>query len=211
MKTIAQQLNIKEFPFQIEDKNGNTIYFENSDGDWVKWEYNLGGNVIYCEASNGYIEDNRPKPCVDKVVEIDGIKTPIAAANWLYQQGYRKLHMVVGEDRVAAMTDLMNGWNSDAVRSKDGRDAVEISVSSAGDRDPDSEGLSGISGTKARAAVTDGDRQAFEKATGLAELRRCCRSTRRPRSWPRCAPASAAPASCSATRTPRRSGSRTTT
>jgi hypothetical protein len=95
MKTIAQQLNIKEFPFQIEDKNGNTIYSENSDGDWVKWEYdsnrntiysensdgdwvkweyNLGGNVIYCETSNGYIEDNRPKPCVGKVVEIDGIK-----------------------------------------------------------------------------------------------------------------------------------------
>lgn len=101
------------------------------------------------------------------VVDIDGIKTPIAAANWLYDQGYRKLHMVVGEDRVAAMTDLMTGWNSDAVREKDGREPVQISVVSAGDRDPDSEGLSGISGTKARAAVSDEDRAAFEKATGL--------------------------------------------
>ena len=107
-------------------------------------------------------------PHAGNVVDTDNIKTPLAAANWLYQQGYRKLHMVVGEDRVAAMTDLMNGWNSEAVRNKDGRDAVEIVVSSAGDRDPDSEGLSGISGTKARAAVTAGDRTAFEKATGLS-------------------------------------------
>ena len=30
MKTIAQQLNIKEFPFRIKDKNGNQIYFEDS-------------------------------------------------------------------------------------------------------------------------------------------------------------------------------------
>ena len=32
MKTIAQQLNITEFPFIIKDENGNRIYFEYSDG-----------------------------------------------------------------------------------------------------------------------------------------------------------------------------------
>ena len=53
MKTIAQQLNVTEFPFTIKDKNGN---------------------VIYCENSDGYIEDNRPKSCEGKVVEIDGKK-----------------------------------------------------------------------------------------------------------------------------------------
>ncbi len=31
MKTIAQQLNIKDFPFTINDKDGNQIYFERSD------------------------------------------------------------------------------------------------------------------------------------------------------------------------------------
>ena len=29
---IAQQLKIKDFPFIIKDKNGNEIYYENSDG-----------------------------------------------------------------------------------------------------------------------------------------------------------------------------------
>ena len=39
MKTIAQQLNVTEFPFEIRDKNGNQIYFEDSKGYWYKNEY----------------------------------------------------------------------------------------------------------------------------------------------------------------------------
>jgi hypothetical protein len=95
MKTIAQQLNVKEFPFEIKDKNGNRIYFEksngyfvkseydsngnqiyfeDSDGYWYRWEYDSNGNEIYFENSDGEIEDNRPKGCEGKVVEIDGKK-----------------------------------------------------------------------------------------------------------------------------------------
>jgi hypothetical protein len=43
-KTIAQQLNIKDFPFVIKDKSGNQIYFEDSDGYWDKCEYDSEGN-----------------------------------------------------------------------------------------------------------------------------------------------------------------------
>ena len=96
MKTIAQQLNVKEFPFEIKDKNGNLIYHETSSGYWEKREYNSNGNLIYYENSVGYWEkheydsngneiywedsdgdivDNRPKPsCEGKIVEIDGKK-----------------------------------------------------------------------------------------------------------------------------------------
>jgi hypothetical protein len=35
MKTIAQQLSIKDFPFIIKDNNRNQIYFENSDGEII--------------------------------------------------------------------------------------------------------------------------------------------------------------------------------
>ena len=54
MKTIAQQLNIKDFPFEIKDKNGQQIYYENSNGYWSKQEYDQNGNRIYFEDSNGY-------------------------------------------------------------------------------------------------------------------------------------------------------------
>jgi hypothetical protein len=96
MKTIAQQLNIKEFPFIIKDKDGNEIYaeysngfwvkkefdsaenliyFEDSDGYWIKRMYDSDGNLIYDENSYGYIVDDRPKStCEGKIVEIDGKK-----------------------------------------------------------------------------------------------------------------------------------------
>ena len=53
MKTIAQQLNVTDFPFRIKDKNGNQIYFEDSSGLWVKSEFDSNGNQIYLEDSNG--------------------------------------------------------------------------------------------------------------------------------------------------------------
>jgi YD repeat-containing protein len=54
MKTIAEQLNVTEFPFRIKDSNGNEIYFENSKGYWSKKEYDTNGNLIYFENSSGY-------------------------------------------------------------------------------------------------------------------------------------------------------------
>ena len=95
MTTIAQQLNVKEFPFEIRDSQrrtiyyensygrwyksrygsqGREIYFENSGGYWWKREYDSNGKEIYFEDSNWVIFDNRPKPCEGKTVEIDGVK-----------------------------------------------------------------------------------------------------------------------------------------
>ena len=60
--TIAQQLNITEFPFDIKNEEGKLIYTELSNGYWCKWEFDQDGNLIYTEDSDGYIADNRPKP-----------------------------------------------------------------------------------------------------------------------------------------------------
>jgi hypothetical protein len=53
MKTIAQQLNIKTFPFIIKDSDGNLIYREYSNGYWAKREY-ADGEEIYWEDSYGF-------------------------------------------------------------------------------------------------------------------------------------------------------------
>jgi len=59
MKTIAQQI---KWDFEangiLEIKNNNdnfinTIYYEDSNGFWVKSEYNSQGKEIYYETSNG--------------------------------------------------------------------------------------------------------------------------------------------------------------
>ena len=87
MKTIAQQLNIKTFPFRIE-VDGNEIYYETSDGFWHRYEYQDGkvvyyedsegdwekheyqdGKRVYYETSGGYIEDVRPKSKAQAKVE----------------------------------------------------------------------------------------------------------------------------------------------
>ena len=53
-KTIAQQLNVTEFPFEIKDSNGNRLYYERSEGYWNKREYDSNGKVIYYGDSEGY-------------------------------------------------------------------------------------------------------------------------------------------------------------
>ena len=51
--TIAQQLKVTEFPFEIKDSKGKEIYWEYSNGYWVKSEYDSNGKEIYWENSNG--------------------------------------------------------------------------------------------------------------------------------------------------------------
>ena len=76
-QTIAQQIKWDfkaNGDLEIKDKNDKLIYLEFSIGYWKKWEYDSEGNVIYLENSHGIIEDNRPKSCEGKIVEIGGEK-----------------------------------------------------------------------------------------------------------------------------------------
>lgn len=54
-QTISQFLNIKEkdFPFKIKDKNGKTIYYEDSTC-WFRKEFDESGNQTYAQHSNGF-------------------------------------------------------------------------------------------------------------------------------------------------------------
>jgi hypothetical protein len=72
MKTIAEQLNIKEFPFVIKDKDGREIYWENSTRFWLKTEYDSNGNKTRWENSEGKIIEYGPKYCDGKMIELDG-------------------------------------------------------------------------------------------------------------------------------------------
>ena len=45
---------VKVEEYGIYDENNNEIYWEESDGFWVKREYNDYGNIIYSVDSNGY-------------------------------------------------------------------------------------------------------------------------------------------------------------
>ena len=73
---------------------------------------------------------------------------------------YDKLIMVAGSDRVDEFTSLLNSYNG--IKSKHGfYKFEEIEVKSAGERDPDADGASGMSASKMRKAATQGDFKAF--------------------------------------------------
>jgi len=53
-KTIAQQLKVTDFPFEIKDGNGNLIYMEYDDGYWARWEHDSEGRELYYEDSGSF-------------------------------------------------------------------------------------------------------------------------------------------------------------
>jgi hypothetical protein len=90
------------------------------------------------------------------------IKTPIDAAVALYDEGFRKIVMVVGEDRVREFDILLKKYNGQTARHGF-YNFMDIKVVSAGERDPDSEGVEGMSASKMRAAASDNDFSLFSQ------------------------------------------------
>ena len=79
----------------------------------------------------------------------------------LHNKGHRAVVMVVGSDRVQEFEKLLNTYNGvDGRHGYYGFDNIE--VVSAGERDPDSEGVTGMSASKMRAAAADGDFDSFK-------------------------------------------------
>ena len=80
----------------------------------------------------------------------------------LYKQGYTEISMVVGSDRVREFDTIIKKYNN--VKSRHGLyDFNTINVVSAGERDPDAEGATGMSASKMRAAAAKGDLSSFSK------------------------------------------------
>jgi len=72
IKNLFRNLN---YPIELFDRNGNQIYYEDSNGYWLKQKYDQNGKIIYYENSNGKIIDNRLKKeiSMDEIAEKFGI------------------------------------------------------------------------------------------------------------------------------------------
>jgi len=80
----------------------------------------------------------------------------------LHSNGVKHVTIVAGADRVKEYEDLANKYNG--VESKHGHyNFKSIKVVSAGHRDPDAEGVEGMSGTKMRQLARSGDMEGFKK------------------------------------------------
>ena len=81
----------------------------------------------------------------------------------LYNSGYRSIRMVVGSDRVREFQTLLTRYNGKT--SAHGKyNFKSIKVGSAGERDPDAEGVAGMSASKMRQFVHAGQEEEFIQA-----------------------------------------------
>ena len=97
------------------------------------------------------------KKAFGNIVTESRSKTLIQVMKELQEMGHTKAIMVVGSDRVGEFKKLLNTYN--------GKDFSfeSIQVVSAGDRDPDSDSVSGMSASKMREAAAANDITAFKK------------------------------------------------
>mgnify|MGYP001408654455 CR=1 FL=1 len=107
--------------------------------------------------------------------------TAMNIATALYDQGYTELTMVVGSDRVKEFERLLTTYNNVSGKRHGFYNFKKIKVVSAGDRDPDAEGVSGMSASKMRQAAVDGKVQDFEQGvpSGFKDARKLYRDVRK--------------------------------
>jgi hypothetical protein len=100
------------------------------------------------------------------IIADNNAKTAIHIAEKLYRDGYKNLIMVAGSDRLKEFDTLLQRYND--APDKKGNQLFKfdsVKVVSAGERDPDAEGVEGMSASKMRTAAEKGDFDSFK--TGI--------------------------------------------
>ena len=90
------------------------------------------------------------------------IRTVFDVAVSLFDQGFNKVTMVVGSDRVTEFKTLLEKYNGEKARHGF-YNFEKISVVSAGERDPDAEGVEGMSASKQRENAKNNDFTTFSQ------------------------------------------------
>ena len=78
----------------------------------------------------------------------------------LHKQGVEHLHVVAGSDRKEEMHNLLHRYNGKKM-DHGTYNFKSITVHSSGERDPDAEGTTGMSGSKMRAHAAAGEKKQF--------------------------------------------------
>jgi len=126
-------------------RDGTPLVYLSKTQDSDKNPLTYDQKMSYAQAFFGkkYIIKSRARTIIEVAKELDGV--------------YKNLVVVVGSDRLREFNSLMTRYNG-----KDYNFAT-LEVISAGDRDPDSDDVSGMSASKMRAAAEDGDLKSFTK------------------------------------------------
>ena len=123
---------------------GDPLIYLSHSQDKKKNPLDYNAKIKYAQAAFG------------KIVVRTKAKTIIEVLKELEKKGYNNIVLVVGSDRVASMEKLVKQYNQKEYYFD------EIAVKSAGDRDPDADGVDGMSASKMREFVKNEDLDSFE-------------------------------------------------
>jgi len=93
----------------------------------------------------------------ENIINDPNSKTIFDVLKQAYEEGFSIINIAVGSDRQSEFEKLANQYNGDLYEFS------EINVISAGDRDPDSDGVDGMSASKMRKAAAEKDFNSFKK------------------------------------------------
>ena len=143
MEAVAKQAKKNSAPYYIFASHS-----ENAKKDPLPYAKKLA-----------YMKKMFPKHARSLVV--DKARNVFEIAVTLHNKGHKSIIMVVGSDRVTEFETLLNKYNgTEARHGYYGFDNIE--VVSAGERDPDAEGVTGMSASKMRAAAVANDFDQFK-------------------------------------------------
>ena len=98
----------------------------------------------------------------ERIVNDEDMRSIFDVLTRAYEDGYTSINIMVGADRKAEFEKLADKYNGELY------DFDEINVVSAGERDPDAEGVEGMSASKLRKAAADGDFKTFRSGVPKA-------------------------------------------
>ena len=176
MKTFKELIEVKNSSavFTFGRFNPPTTGHEKLIDALARQQSKNAGSDMFVYASHSNDPKKNPLPHAKKIAYMramfpkykrnilsDKDRNVFEIATSLYNKGYRSVVMVVGSDRVNEFTSLLNKYND--VEGRHGYyNFNNIEVVSAGERDPDAEGVEGMSASKMRAAAVEGDYDTFK-------------------------------------------------
>ena len=152
--TIGHEKLLKKVAQQAKSSGGTYRIYPSRTEDPKKNPLDTGTKVrfmrqAYPDHANSIIDNEEMRTIFDVLSGLDA-------------DGYSSVNIVVGGDRVSEFNSLATKYNGDLYTFDD------IKVVSAGDRDPDGEGVEGMSASKMRKAAMEGDQDSFNKGIPAA-------------------------------------------
>ena len=158
-------------PTTGHEKLLDTVASSSDDGDYVivpSRSQDKKKNPLDADAKVGVMRAMFPNHS-EKIVNDPANRTIFDVLKKAHNDGYTNVRMVVGADRQKEFDKLTNNYNGLKY------DFDKVEVRSAGDRDPDGEGIEGMSASKQRKYAAENDFENFLKGVPSAMNKKVAR------------------------------------